>query len=108
MTTIDDRDRDREDRQRNDGDPMTTFIAGDMSRQRNAEPTALHNVADTERLHAAATQALRILERTGLGPITAALLRAALEPREGQASQTHRTVGFGRGVPLKEEARCPT
>jgi len=88
MTTI----RHCENSQQNDGDPMT----------------ALYNVADTQRLRAAATQALRILERTSLAPITAALLRAALEPREGQASQTHRTVGFGRGVPLKEEARCPT
>jgi hypothetical protein len=106
MTRID--DRHRENSQQNDGDPMTTFTAGDMGRQRNPEPTALHNVADTEGLHAAATLALRILERTGLAPITAALLRAALKPREGQASQTHRTVGFGRGVPLREEARCPT
>ena len=106
MTTID--DRHRENSLQNDGDPVTTFTAGDMSRQRNAEPTAPHNVADTQRLRAAATQALRILERTSLAPITAALLRAALEAREGQASQTHRTVGFGRGVPLKEEARCPT
>ena len=106
MTTID--DRHRENSQQNDGDPMTTFTAGDMNRQCNPEPTALHNVADTQRLRAAATQALRILERTGLAPITAALLRAALKPREGQASQTHRTVGFGRGVPLREEARCPT
>ncbi len=89
MTTID--DRHRENSQQNDGDPTT-----------------LHNVADTEELRAAATQALRILERTGLAPITAALLRTALKPREGQASQTHRTVGFGRGVPLREEARCPT
>ena len=86
---------------------MTTLTAWDMRRERNAEPTPLHNMADTERLRAAATQALRILERTSLAPITAALLRAALEPRAGQASQTHRTVGFGRGVPLKE-ARCPT
>ena len=85
-----------------------TFTAGDTSRQRNAEPTALHNVADTQRLRAAAAQALRILERTGLAPTTAALLRAALEPRAGQASQTHRTVGFARGVPLRGEARCPT
>jgi hypothetical protein len=106
MTTID--DRHRENSQQNDGDPMTTFTAGDMNRQRNPEPTALHNVAHTEGLRAAATLALRILERTGLAPITAALLRAALKPREGQASQTHRTVGFGRGVPLREEARCPT
>jgi hypothetical protein len=59
---------------------MTTFTADDMSRPRDAEPTALQNVADTERLRAASTQALRILERTGLAPITAALLRAALEP----------------------------
>jgi hypothetical protein len=73
---------------------MTTFTAGDMRRERNAEPTALHNIADTE--------------RTGLAPITAALLRAALEPREGQASQTDRTVGFGRGLPLRKEERCPT
>ena len=87
---------------------MTTFTAGDMSRQRNAEPTALQNVGDDERLRAAAAQALRILERTALAPITAALLRAALKPREGQASQTHRTVGFGRGLPLRGEARCPT
>jgi hypothetical protein len=79
-----------------------------MSRQRNTEPTALRNVGETERLRPAATQALRILERTGLAPITAALLRAALKPREGQASQTHRTVGLGRGLPLREEARCPT
>ena len=86
---------------------MTTFTAG-PSRQRNAEPTALHNVADTQRLRAAAAQALRILERTGLAPTTAALLRAALEPRAGQASQTRRTVGFARGVPLRGEARCPT
>ncbi len=48
-----------------------------------------------ERLRAAATQALRILERTGLAPITAALLRAAL-------------VGFCRGLPLTERARCRT
>jgi hypothetical protein len=72
-----------------------------MSRQRNPEPTARHNVADTEGLRAAATQALRILERSGLAPITAALLRAALEPREDQAPQTHRTIGFG-------EPPCPT
>ena len=102
MTTID--DRHRENSQQNDGDPMTTFTAGDMSRQRNPEPTALHNVADTERLRAAATQALRILERSGLDPITAALLRTALKPREGQASQTHRKVGFGRGARLRDEA----
>jgi len=106
MTTID--DRHRENSQQNDGDPMTTFTAGDMSRQRNAEPTALHNVADTQRLRAAAEQALRILERTGLASTTAALLRAALKPRAGQASQTHRTVDFGKGVPLREEARCLT
>ena len=106
MTTID--DRRRENGKQSDGDPMTTFTAQDMSRPRNAEPTALHTVADTERLRAAATQALRILERTGLAPITAAFLRTALKPREGQASQTRRTVGFARGVPLREEARCPT
>ena len=106
MTTID--DRHRENSQQNDGDPMTTFTAWDMSRQRNAEPTALDNAADAERLRSAATQALRILERTGVAPITAALLRAALEPRVGQASQAHRTVGFGRGLPLREAARCPT
>ena len=106
MTTID--DRHRENSQQNDGDPMTTFTAGNTSRQRNAEPAALHNVADTQRLRAAAAQALRILERTGLAPTTAALLRAALEPRAGQASQKHRTVGFARGVPLRGEARCPT
>jgi len=106
MATID--DRHRENSRQSYGDSMTTFTADDVSRPRDAEPTALRNVADTDRLRAAATQALRILERTSLAPITAALLRAALEPREGQASQTHRTVGFGRGVPLKEEARCPT
>ena len=52
MTTID--DRRCENSQRNEDEPMTTFTAGDMSRQRNAEPTALQNVADTERLRAAA------------------------------------------------------
>ena len=88
---------------------MTTIRHCENSQQNDGGPmTALHNVADNQRLRAAATQALRILERTSLAPITAALLRAALEAREGQASQTHRTVGFGRGVPLKEEARCPT
>jgi hypothetical protein len=102
MTTID--DRHRENRQQNDGDPMMTLTAGAMSCQGNPE----QNVGDTERLRAAATRALRILEMTDLAPITAALLRAALKPPEGQASQTHRTVGFGRGVPLGEEARCPT
>src|SRR2546427_7768003 len=66
MTTID--DRDREDRQRNDGDPMTTFTAGDMSRQRNAEPTALLNAADTERLHAAATAGAPHSREDGPGP----------------------------------------
>jgi len=106
MATTD--DRHRENSLQNDGDPVTTFTAGDMSRQRNAEPTALHNVADTQRLRAAAEQALRILERTGLASTTAALLRAALKPRAGQASQTHRTVDFGKGVPLREEARCLT
>jgi hypothetical protein len=106
MTTIE--HRHRENSQQSDGDPMTTFTAGDMSRERNAESTALPYVGDTERLRPAATQALRVLERTGLAPITAALLRAALESREGQASQTHRTVGFGGGLPLREETRCPT
>ena len=106
MATID--DRHRENSLQSDGDPMTTFTAEDMSRPRDAEPAALQNVADTERLRAAARRALRILERTGLAPITAALLRAALEPWEGQALQIHRAVGFGRGVPLTEEAPCPT
>ena len=90
MTTLD--DRRCENNQRYEDDPMTTFTAGDISCQRNAEPTALHNVADTERLRAAATQALRILEMTGLAPITAALLRAALKSRESHASQTRRTL----------------
>ena len=72
MTTID--ERQRENSQQNDGDPMTTFTAVNMSRQRNAEPTALHDAADTERL------------------------RAAVTPRKAQASQTHRAVGFGRGL----------
>ena len=106
MATID--DRHRENSRQSDGDPMTTFTAEDMSRPRDAEPTALQNVADTERLRAAAMQALRILERTGLAPITAALLRAALEPPEGQASQTHRTLVSARAVSLTEDARCPT
>jgi hypothetical protein len=106
MATID--DRHRENSRQSDSDPMTTFTAEDMSRPRDAEPTALQNVADTERLRAAATQALRILERTGLAPITAALLRAALEPREAQASQTHRTLISARAASLTEEARCPT
>ncbi len=106
MTTID--DRRHANGQQSDGDPITTFTAGDMSRPRDAEPTALQNVADTERLRAASTEALRILERTGLAPITAALLRAALEPREGQASQAHRTLVSARAVSPTEEARCPT
>jgi len=87
---------------------MTTFTADDVSRPRDAEPTALRNVADTDRLRATATQALRILERAGLAPMTAALLRAALEPQEGKASQTHRTLVSARTVSLTEEARCPT
>ena len=106
MTTIEHRHREKS--QQSDGDPMTTFTAGDMSRQRSAESTALPNVEDTERLRPAATQALRILERTGLAPITAALLRAALKPREGQASETHRTVDLARGLSLREETPCPT
>jgi len=106
MATID--DHHCEEGRQGDGDPMTPFTVEDTSCTRDAEPAALQNVADTERLRAAATQALRILERTGLAPITAALLRAALEPWEGQALQIHRAVGFGRGVPLTEEAPCPT
>ena len=46
MTTID--DRHYENSLQNDGDPVTTFTAGDMSRQRNAEPTAPHNVGHRE------------------------------------------------------------
>jgi len=106
MATID--DRHRENGRQRDGDPMTPFTVEDMSCPRDAEPTALRNVADTDRLRAAATQALRIIERAGLAPITAALLRAALEPQEGQASQTHRTLVSARTVSLTEEARCPT
>jgi len=106
MTTLD--DRHRENSQQNDGDPMTIFTAGDANRQRDAEPTALPDVAIIERLRAAATQALRILERTDVAPITAALLRAALESRQGQASRIRRTGGLGREVPLGEETRCPT
>ena len=106
MATID--DRRQEDSRESDGYSMTTFTAADVNRPRDAEPTALRNVADTDRLRAAATQALRILERAGLAPMTAALLRAALEPPEGQASQTHRTLVSARAVSLTEEARCPT
>ena len=106
MATIDDHHCE-EGRQR-DGDPMTPFTVEDMSCPRDAEPTAQQNVADTERLRAAATQALRILERTGLAPFTVALLRAALEPPESQASQTHQTLVSARAVSLTEEARCPT
>ena len=106
MATID--DRHRENSRQSYGDSMTTFTADDVSRPRDAEPTALRNVADTDRLGAAATQALRILERAGLAPMTAALLRAALELQEGQASQTHRTLVSARTVSLTEEARCPT
>jgi len=106
MATID--DRHRENSRQSYGDSMTTFTADDVSRPRDAEPTALRNVADTDRLRAAATQALRILERAGLAPMTAALLRAALEPQEGQASQTHRTLVSARTVSLTEDARCLT
>ena len=102
MTTID--DRHCENSQQKDGDPMMTLTAADMSCQGNPE----QNVGDTERLRAAATQALRILERTDLAPITAALLRAALEPQEGQASQTDRPLVSARAVSLTEQARCPT
>jgi len=63
---------------------MTTFTIEDMSYPRDAEPTALQNVADTERLRAAAAQALRILERTDLAPITAAVLRAASSLRRAK------------------------
>jgi len=101
MATID-------DHQRENGDPMTPFTVEGMSCPHDAELTALQNVADTERLRAAAAQALRILERTGVAPITAALLRAALEPPEDQASQTHQTLVSARAVSLTEEARCPT
>jgi len=87
---------------------MTTFTVEDMSCPRDAEPAALRHVADTERLRAAAAQALRILERTGLAPVTAALLRAALEPPEGQPSLTHRTLVSARAASLTEDARCPT
>ena len=89
MATID--DHHRENGRQRDGDPMTPFT-----------------VEGTERVRAAAAQALRILERTGLAPITAALLRAALEPPEDQASQTHRTLVSARAVSLTEDARCPT
>ena len=106
MATVD--DRHQEDSRQSDRDPMTTFTLEDMSYPRDAEPTALRNVADIERLRAAAAQALRILERTGLAPFTAALLRAALEPPEGQASQTHQALVSARATSLTGDARCPT
>ena len=87
---------------------MTTLILEDMSCPRDAEPTALQNAADTDRLRAAAAQALRILERTGLAPITAALLRAALEPPQSQTSQAHQPLVSARAVSLTEDTRCPT
>jgi len=52
MAAID--DRQRENSRQSDGDSMTTFTAADVSRPRDAEPTALRNVADTDRLRAAA------------------------------------------------------
>ena len=106
MTRID--PRPSENDQETDGAPLTRFTVGNGTRGRNAEPTALEKLAETERPCAAARRALRILETAGLAPITAALRCAALKPQEGQPSPPHRTVGFGRGAPLREDARCPT
>ena len=93
MTTID--DRHRENSQQNEGDP--TFTAADMSRQRNAEPTALHSVADTEQLRAAATRALRILERSsGLAPTMAAPYARPSSRGRAQRKHTERLVSVGR------------
>jgi hypothetical protein len=81
MTRID--PRPWENDQETDGAPLTCFTVGNGTRGQNAEPTALEKLAETERLCAAARQALRILETAGLAPITAALLRAALRAAGG-------------------------
>jgi len=99
--------RPSENAQETDGAPPTCFTVGNGT-QRNAEPTALEKLAETERLCAAARQALRILEATGLAPITAALLRAALKAAGGPIAADTPNRQLRHGVPVRQEARCPT
>jgi hypothetical protein len=87
---------------------IESFTAGDPTRGRNAEPAALQKLAEIERLCAASRQALRILETTGLAPITAALLRAALKAAGGPTVADTPNRRLRQGVPVPEEARCPT
>jgi hypothetical protein len=91
-----------------DGALRTCFTAGDRTRGRNAELTALQKSAEVERLCAASRQALRMLETTGLAPITAALLRAALEAAGGPTAANTSSRRLRQGVALREVARCPT
>jgi hypothetical protein len=106
MTRID--PRRSENDQETDGAPLTCFTVGNGTRGRNAEPTALEKLAETERLCAAARQALRILETAGLAPITAALLRAALKAAGGPTVADTPNRRLRQGVPVREDARCPT
>jgi hypothetical protein len=106
MTRID--PRPSENDQETDGAPLTCFTVGNGKRGRNAEPTALEKLAKTERLCAAARKALRILETAGLAPITAPLLRAALKAAGGPTVADTPNRRLRQGVPVREEARCPT
>src|ERR1700757_4228164 len=101
MTRID--PRPSESDQEADGAPLTCFTVGNGTRGRNAEPTALEKLAETERLCAAARQALRILEATGLAPITAALLRAALKDAGGPIAADTPNRQLRHGVPVRQE-----
>jgi hypothetical protein len=106
MTRID--PRPSENDQETEGAPLTRFTIGNGTRGRNAEPTALEKLTETERLCAAARQALRILEPAGLAPITAALLRAARKAAGGPIVADSPNRRLRHGVPVREDARCPT
>ena len=93
MTPID-RDPSENDREP-DGAPPVCVIA------------ALEKSAETERLCAAARQALRMLETTGLAPITAALLRAALKDVGGPIGAGALNRRLRHGVPVREARQCP-
>jgi hypothetical protein len=102
MTRID--PRPWENNQETDGAPLTCCTVGNGTRGRNAEPTALEKLAETERLCAAARQALRILETAGLAPITAALLRAALKAAGGPPVADTPNRRLRHGVRVREDA----
>ena len=88
---------------------MTVFFTtlGLIGAAEMGDKTRLLTLALAVSFFLAARQALCILETPGIAPLTAALLRAALETAREPIVADTPNRRLRHGVPVREERRCP-